>query len=38
MSDENNSIPQVMVSSDDFNAAVAKLDDQDASDEFTVGV
>ena len=34
---ENNSIPQVMVSSDDFNAAVAKLDDAEEKVDFTVG-
>lgn len=37
MSDENNSIPQVMVSSDDSNAAVAKLDDAEEKVDFTVG-
>ena len=36
MSDEN-SIPQVMVSSDDFNALVAKLDDAEEKVDFTVG-
>ncbi|MGN0176805.1 MAG: tetrahydromethanopterin S-methyltransferase subunit MtrG [Methanobrevibacter sp.] len=37
MSDENNSIPQVMVSSDDFNAVVDKLDDAEEKVDFTVG-
>ena len=36
MSDEN-SIPQVMVSSDDFNAIVKKLDDAEEKVDFTVG-
>ena len=37
MSDENNSIPQVMVSSDDFNEVVAKLDAAEEKVDFTVG-
>ena len=36
MSDEN-SIPQVMVSSDDFNPIVAKLDEAEEKVDFTVG-
>ena len=36
MSDDN-SIPQVMVSSDDFNQIVAKLDDAEEKVDFTVG-
>ena len=36
MSDEN-SIPQVMVSADDFNAIAAKLDDAEEKFDFTVG-
>ena len=36
MSDDN-SIPQVMVASDDFNAIVAKLDDAEEKVDFTVG-
>ena len=36
MSDEN-SIPQVMVSSDDFNPIVAKLDETEEKVDFTVG-
>ena len=36
MSDEN-SIPQVMVSSDDFNPIIAKLDDAEEKVDFTVG-
>ena len=36
MSDEN-SIPQVMVSSDDFNSIVDKLDDAEEKVDFTVG-
>ena len=35
MSDE--SVPQVMVSSDDFNQIVAKLDDAEEKVDFTVG-
>ena len=35
MSEE--SVPQVMVSSDDFNAIVAKLDDAEEKVDFTVG-
>ena len=34
---EENSIPQVMVSSDDFNQIVAKLDDAEEKVDFTVG-
>ena len=36
MSDEN-SIPQVMVTADDFNAIAAKLDDAEEKVDFTVG-
>ena len=36
MSDEN-SIPQVMVSADDFNPIVAKLNDAEEKVDFTVG-
>lgn len=36
MSDEN-SIPQVMVSADDFNAIAAKLDEAEEKVDFTVG-
>ena len=36
MSDEN-SIPQVMVSSDDFNPIIAKLDEAEEKVDFTVG-
>ena len=34
---EENSIPQVMVSADDFNPIVAKLDDAEEKVDFTVG-
>ena len=34
---EENSIPQVMVSTDDFNQIVAKLDDAEEKVDFTVG-
>ena len=34
---EENSIPQVMVSSDDFNQLAAKLDDAEEKVDFTVG-
>ena len=34
---EENSIPQVMVSSDDFNELAAKLDDAEEKVDFTVG-
>ena len=36
MSDEN-SVPQVMVSADDFNPIIAKLDDAEEKVDFTVG-
>ena len=34
---EENSIPQVMVSADDFNALASKLDDAEEKVDFTVG-
>ncbi|MCR5026634.1 MAG: tetrahydromethanopterin S-methyltransferase subunit G [Methanobrevibacter sp.] len=34
---EENSIPQVMVAADDFNALAAKLDDAEEKVDFTVG-
>ena len=37
MSEEENTIPQVMVTSDDVNAIVAKLDDAEEKVDFTVG-
>ena len=37
MSDEENSIPQVMVSSDDLKDIIAKLDDAEEKVDFTVG-
>ena len=37
MSDEENSIPQVMVTADDFNALAAKLDAAEEKADFTVG-
>ena len=37
MSDEENSIPQVMVAADDFNALAAKLDEAEEKVDFTVG-
>jgi tetrahydromethanopterin S-methyltransferase subunit G len=37
MSDEENSVPQVMVSPDDFNPLLAKLDDAEEKVDFTVG-
>ncbi len=37
MSDEENSIPQVMVTADDFNALAAKLDEAEEKVDFTVG-
>ena len=37
MSDEEKSIPQVMVSSDDLKDIIAKLDDAEEKVDFTVG-
>ena len=37
MSDEENSVPQVMVSADEFNALAAKLDEAEEKVDFTVG-
>lgn len=37
MSDEENSVPQVMVSADEFNALAAKLDVAEEKVDFTVG-
>ena len=37
MSEEENTIPQVMVTSDDVNAIIAKLDDAEEKVDFTVG-
>ena len=37
MSDGEKSIPQVMVSSDDFNALAARLDDAEEKVDFTLG-
>ena len=37
MSDEENSIPQVMVSTDEVHALTAKLDDAEEKVDFTVG-
>jgi tetrahydromethanopterin S-methyltransferase subunit G len=37
MSDEENSIPQVMVTADDVNALTSKLDEAEEKVDFTVG-
>ncbi len=37
MSEEDNSVPQVMVSSDDFNPIIAKLDEAQEKVDYTVG-
>lgn len=37
MSDENNSIPQVMVSADEYNSLMARLDDAEEKVDFSMG-